>query len=83
MDLTQAGNLSATSSLPIIVFVEATNALAATNQNYYNYVQGTTQANGKLQCFSGAAEKTAAQAMNAGGNQFGDTIRVIATFPRR
>jgi hypothetical protein len=83
MDLTQANNLSSTSSLPLTVWVQAINAQPATNQHYYQYVQGTTQANGKVQIFEGAAEKTNTQAMNAGGNENADTIRVVAVFTRR
>jgi hypothetical protein len=82
-DLTQARNLASTSSLPISVWVYPINAQPSTNQHFYQYVQGTTQANGKVQIFEGAAEKTNAQAMNAGGNENGDTIRLIATFARR
>jgi hypothetical protein len=83
LDLTQATNLSSTSTLPISVWIYPLNAQPSSNQHAYQYVQGTTQANGKCQIFEGAAEKTNAQAMNAGGNEFADSIRVVATFARR
>jgi hypothetical protein len=82
-DLTQAGNLAMTSTLPISVWIYSNKVQPTTNQNSYQYVQGTTQANGKLQIFVGAAEKTNAQAMNAGNNENADSIRVVAQFTRR
>lgn len=84
LDLTQAKNLAGSSTLPISVFIwPITVQGAGTNCVTPVYIQGTTQANGKVQFFEGSAEKTTATAMNAGANEFAMTFRVAATFTRR
>jgi len=82
-DLTQAGNIANSTSLPLLVWVQSTTAQGASHQSYFQYCQGTTQKNGLLQIFTAGAEKTNGQAMNAGDNENSYVIRVCATFPRR
>lgn len=84
LDLTQTRTLAGSTQLPLSVFIwPITVQGAGTGGVTPVYIQGTTQANGKVQFFEGSAEKTNAQAMNAGANEFGMTFRVAATFARR
>ena len=58
---------------------------AQTNLFEYNYVPGTTIANGKMQIFTGAAAQTALTELSAGAYPAGvtsDVIQFTATFPK-
>ena len=54
---------------------------AAQAQNSYNWVPGTTQANGKIRCFIGAAAELAAGAYPAAAT--GDVIVCLFGFEMR
>ena len=70
-------------SLPTEVRFYVTSA--PTNLYYYNYAAGTTQANGAVQIFTGAAAQTGLTEYTSGSaltNPFLDSISFVAYFPR-
>ena len=74
-------------SLPnfVEVFSQPTAASHAANSYVYQFLPGTTIANGVLQIFTGAAAQTALTELSAGAvpaGVSGDTIKFRASFPR-
>ena len=58
---------------------------APTNLYVYNYALGTTQANGAIQIFTGAAAQTALTEYTSAAaltNPYNDSISFVAYFPR-
>lgn len=75
------------SSLPTQVEIYSAHSTTTpqTNMFVYNYAPGTSQANGKMQVFTGAAAQTALTELSAGAYPAGvtaDTIQFHATFPK-
>lgn len=75
-----------TASLPERVEIQSVKPASAaqTNLFVYNYVPGTTLANGKLQVFTGAAAQTALTELSAGNYPAGvlaDVIEGVALIP--
>ena len=67
------------------VFSQPTAANHAANSYVYQFLTGTTLANGTLQIFTGAAAQTALTELSAGAvpaGVSGDTIKFRASFPR-
>lgn len=80
-DLTKAAaNWNSATGLPSLLTVWV---YTDTSTNSYSYIRGTTIANGKLVIYEANVQKTNATALNAGGNEFADVIKVMATFVRR
>jgi len=72
------------SELPTEVRVFVTSA--PTNLYVYNYAIGTTQANGAIGIFTGAAAQTALTEYTSGGaltNPANDSLSFVAWFPRK
>lgn len=81
LDLTKAAaNWAQNSGLASILTVWA---YTDTSINSYLFQRGTTIANGKLAMFESGVQKTNAQALNAGGNEFADKIILAVTAVRR
>lgn len=86
-DLTALGDALKSGQLPTSVRVWSmpTTASPETNQYLYLFCLGTTQANGKLQVYTGAAAQTALTELSAGNipaGVSGDAIVFEAVFPR-
>lgn len=72
-------------SAPIDVIIQSRPTTGPTNMFEYNYVFGTTPANGKMQIFTGAAAQTALTELSAGALPAGVTSDIIgftATFQK-
>lgn len=69
------------SQAPFAVDVVSTAGTAAQAANLYQWVPGTTQANGKLRCFIGAVTELAAGAYPAAAT--GDTVAATLAFEIR
>jgi hypothetical protein len=50
--------------------------------NSYQFVRGTNLTNGKLVIYESGVQKTNLQALNAGGNEAADLVKVIVTCKR-
>jgi hypothetical protein len=87
MDLTALGDVAKSGVPPTFVVVWSQPAVGSpgTNLYIYSFNPGSSQNNGKLQIFTGAAAQTAlTEYTNAAAltNPFADTIVFEAVFPR-
>lgn len=86
MSFASQDQIKATSApLAVFVFSAAPAGAGAANLYVYNFNPGTTQANGYLQIFTGAAAQTALTELSNGSipaGVSGDTITFFAIFNR-